>query len=101
MKGSDASAFSRRQTSMPSSFGIITSSRIRSGRCSRARRQRLLAVGRGDDLVAWVASRVRRMSTVVRVVVDDQDARRRRARSASSGSSYEMLADLRQQLRAG
>ena len=33
MNGRDGSAFRRRQTSMPSSFGIMTSSRIRSG-CS-------------------------------------------------------------------
>ena len=36
MKGSEASARSRRQTSNPSSLGIITSSRIRSGCASRA-----------------------------------------------------------------
>ena len=36
MKGRLASALSCRHTSMPSIFGIITSSRMRSGRCSRA-----------------------------------------------------------------
>ncbi len=44
MNGSDASARSRRQTSMPSSLGIITSSRIRSGQVLAHGRQRFLAI---------------------------------------------------------
>ena len=46
MNGSAASRFSRRQTSKPSSFGIMTSSRIRSGPMLARPRKRLLAVGR-------------------------------------------------------
>ena len=52
VNGNAGSARSRLQTSMPSSLGIMMSSRIRSGSLLARGGQRLFAVGGRDDLVA-------------------------------------------------
>ena len=68
------SAFRRRHTSKPSSFGIMTSSRIKIGAMLFRGRQRFLAVAGLEHLIA--VGREPRLQDVAvgLVVVDDQDA---------------------------
>ena len=82
------SARSRRHTSNPHSFGIITSSRMRSGFQSRASGERLLAVGGDLRLVAGAVEVGFEQVGVRRVVVGDQDARHGTLWHCGCGSHY-------------
>ena len=67
------SAFSRRHTSKPSSFGIITSSRIKSGRLFAGDGKRLLAIASLQELVALRSQSHDQNVAIGLVVIDDQN----------------------------
>ena len=71
--GTPDSARMIRQTSMPDSSGSIRSSRTRSGLLGAEPRQRLAAIGGGDDPVALELERLDEGLPERRLVVDDED----------------------------
>ena len=75
MKGNVASALMRRHTSKPSSFGIMTSSRIASGFSERGKGQGFLTIARRQQRIALARQPRLEDGAVVIVVVGDQDQR--------------------------
>ena len=76
VNGIAASFLIRLQTSMPSIFGIMMSSRIRSGQMLLGGGERLLAVGGLLEVVALRPEPRHQDVAVGLVVVDDEDTRR-------------------------
>ncbi len=76
VNGIAGSLFSARHTAMPSTFGIMMSSRMRSGRARARQGERLFAVPRHHHLVAVAREPRLEHADVRRRIVRDQDARR-------------------------
>ena len=73
---SEGSSLSMRTTLMPSSFGIMMSSRIRSGLRLRGFRKPLFAIRGGHHLVAIRLEAHAQDLEILRRVVDGENARR-------------------------
>ena len=97
MIGRSARALTSRASVSPSMRDIIMSMMEQVGPAGLEAAERLLAVARGLDLEAVVAELVREQHEQVRIVVDEEDARRRP--SAAPAAQHGRRIDGRQRTR--